>query len=529
MAFLVCAWPGWLQGPPFGPRSWSVEQPVALVRGTKFIRSAHDKDLWPATTRTLHIGPDTASAFAWFCPEDRGLRDDEVVDQLLIAEDPRMARDRLRALGVSRVIVYPGDGGASAAMLARLLLEPSEWPLLHLTGGVAVFGWRDPTSGGAESLRNWEVDFDRLAFRPDESEVAPPARPADTRRWWDAFWKPAPSPRPPGRDEAIVLLRKAEALGQSAPFRHMTAWESAQAAGLIGAAGGWGLGTGPIDPLLRLTLLHPPLPDNAPVPAITQVVLKLQQLFSADRGAAPVGVVYAAIRAARRAVAENPDDANAHLVLGRAYVVLANTTAERSWAARHPQLLRVRQLQASAALNRAVELNPRLAQAHFDLAKLYLSGGYNCLDLAVLHLKTYPRPSPRAWGGPERGGEQAEAVSAGARTADANRWSGRNVSSPGNRHDTSVSDRRGDCGPARTGGQARDLLLKSDVAAFGVAGTELELDLLLRTGRPGVVLDWMREEERSGSRSTLSRTSGSDAGRSSRWETTMPPIASWPR
>jgi tetratricopeptide (TPR) repeat protein len=274
----------------------------------------------------------------------------------------------------------------------------------------------------------------------------------------------------------------------------MTAWESAQAAGLVGAAGGWSLGAGLLDVAVRPTLLHPPIPDNAPLPAMTQVVLTLQQQFAEDRGALPVGIVYAAIRAARRAVAENPDDANSHLVLGRGYVVLANTTAERSWSARHPQLLRVRQLQASAALNRAVELNPRLAQAHFDLAKLYLSRGYNCLDLAVSHLKVY-RESPPRWGGPERGGEQAEAVSAELeRLSKSLERAEREYARESER--TSVSDRAAIAVRRGLGGQARDLLLKSDVAAFGVAGTDLELDLLLRTGRPGVVLDWMREEEK---------------------------------
>jgi hypothetical protein len=39
------------------------------------------------------------------------------------------------------------------------------------------------------------------------------------------------------------------------------------------------------------------------------------------------------------------------------------------------------------------------------------------------------------------------------------------------------------------GGQALALLLQSDVAAFGTAGTEMQLNLLLQTGRPDDVLD----------------------------------------
>ena len=33
LACLVCAWPGWLQAPPFEPRRWAVELPASLERG----------------------------------------------------------------------------------------------------------------------------------------------------------------------------------------------------------------------------------------------------------------------------------------------------------------------------------------------------------------------------------------------------------------------------------------------------------------------------------------------------------------
>jgi tetratricopeptide (TPR) repeat protein len=490
--FLACAWPGWLQGPPFEPRRWAIEQPTALVRGAEFIRRTRMANLWPAHERSLHAGPDSAAAFAWFDPEDHGVRDEAAIDQLLNIEDPDTVRQRLRDLGVSRIIAYVGDGRSSSAVLDRLLLEPNEWPVLHLAGGVVVFGWRDPARGAPDPYREWMVDFGRLAFRPDESEMAPAAHRAEQRPWWAAFREPAFPPRPPGRDEAIVLLRKAEALTRSAPFRHLIAWEVSQAAGLVGAAGGWGAAYAPIDAAVRLNLLRPPIPDDAPLPAITQVVFALNKQFTVDRGGAPVGIVYAAVRAARRAVAENPDDANAHLVLGRAYVVLANTTSERSWAERHPQLLSVRQIQASAAFNRALTLNPRLGQAHFELGKLYLT--LNCLDLAAFHFQAF-RNSPLRWGGPGPGDERGEAVAAELdRLNKALERARREYARESER--TSVSDRAAMAMRRGLGGQARDLLLKSDVAAFGAAGTELELDLLLRTGRPANVLDWMTDEVR---------------------------------
>src|SRR5207249_6527989 len=131
-------------------------------------------------------------------------------------------------------------------------------------------------------------------------------------------------------------------------------WEASQAAGLIGAGSGWLGPYGRIDAVVRLHLYRPPILENAPLPAITRVALTLYERFVFNRGHAPVGPLYAAIRAARRAVAENPNDANAYLALGQAYAALVETTAEQSWTAQFPQLKRLRELQISAALNRAV-------------------------------------------------------------------------------------------------------------------------------------------------------------------------------
>jgi Flp pilus assembly protein TadD len=64
------------------------------------------------------------------------------------------------------------------------------------------------------------------------------------------------------------------------------------------------------------------------------------------------------VRAARRALAVNPDDAQAYEVLGESYLRLIRDTRERAWRSRLPQLVQIRHVQASAALNQAVLLNP---------------------------------------------------------------------------------------------------------------------------------------------------------------------------
>src|SRR5205085_5928271 len=46
-------------------------------------------------------------------------------------------------------------------------------------------------------------------------------------------------------------------------------------------------------------------------------------------------------------------------------------------------------------------------------------------------------------------------------------------------------------------GKALDMLLESNIAAFGAMGTALEVELLLRTGRPEAVRDWTGPEHQA--------------------------------
>ncbi|AMV23966.1 hypothetical protein VT84_06195 [Gemmata sp. SH-PL17] len=491
VGFLVAAWPGWLQAPPFEPRRWAVEPPSAVLDGAAFLRRAHASNLWPQESRTLYLSSETASMLAWFCPEDRGLRDEDAVKELLKTDVPEKARQQLRALGVSRVVAFVAetDGSAREAR-ARLLADPDEWPVLHLTGGLVVFGWRDPARGrGADPYEGRGVDFTGRAFRPGDEDRAPGARPAG-RRWWDAFWKPAPASRPAGRDEALVLLEKAEAMLGSAPQRHLSVWVPGQMGGLVGAASGWSTPAGALDATIRGAFVRPPLVRNAPPPQVAQLALGFEQRFEYDRGSAPVGILYVAARAARRAVAENPNDATAYFALGRIYAALVRITSEQSWAGRVPDLVRLRQIQASAALNRAVALDPNLAEAHIALGQLYLTIKY--LDLAAAHLRAY-RDVPASRGGPKKGDRRAAEILAEldrlTKEVDEQTRAFANESARSSVGDRAImADRRG------LAGAARDLLLKSDVSAFGTQGMELELNLLLRTGRPEDVLEWTTPE-----------------------------------
>ncbi|HZT81070.1 MAG TPA: hypothetical protein VFA26_12640, partial [Gemmataceae bacterium] len=400
LALLACAWPGWLQAPPFEPRRWAVQTAPSLARGGEVARLWHEEGRLGPDACGLHLAPETAHALAWFCPGEKRLLDDALAAAVRgDGAAPADWRERLRAAGVNHVYVYDPDRGRLFEVLNALLANPGEWPLLHREGDLAVFGWRDPAAGqAADPFDGWKMDVGRLAFHPAAEKKAP-RRPADRepepRRWADALWKPAP-PRPLDRDEATLHLFHAEALRRSAPGRHQRVWEASQSAAFVGAAWGW---TGAGLPLaadllnarVRAALVRPLEPEDGSgigtLPIPDQGAHVLRRPFVANRDDTPPALLFLAIRSARRALAANPEDAQACLVLGESYLRLLNSTRERVWAGRLPELAQLRHAQASAALNRAVALRPDLAQAHLSLGGLYREQGY--LDLALLHFRNY--------------------------------------------------------------------------------------------------------------------------------------------
>jgi hypothetical protein len=519
LAFLACAWPGWLQAPPFEPRRWAVEPSPSLVQGAAAIGRWHQEGKLEPGARGLHVSPQTASAFAWFCPEEKGLLDDRLTTAILTGtpalhsspgseakgEGVAYAWDeQMRSAGINHVIVYEPHRGRLLAALDRLLAEPEQWPLLFQEGDLAVFGWRDPAKAGAtDAFRGWELDLNRLAFHPAKDKRAPQQAPEwgpEQRPWWDAFWRPAP-PRPIDRDEATLHLLHAEAVRRSAPLRHQATWEATQSAAVVAAAGSWTGPAGLVDAHLRLVLVRPPLPevDSADTPsALAQLTLAWQTRYAWQQDDTPPALLYLAVRAARRAVAKNPLDAEAYLVLGQSYLRLLHNTRERDWSERMPDLIRLRRVQASTALNQAVSLKPDLAQAHFHLGEMYRQMGY--LDLALGHLRTHwsllqkagPRPGMSAEQFDEQQAASEETLSLLARTVEVREAAYATESARFRVYDRAMlALKKG------LAGKALAVLEDTDYANFGPEGMGLEIELLLRTGRAKDVLEWIGPDQKA--------------------------------
>ena len=286
-AFLFCAWPGWLQRPPFEPRRWAVEAPAGLEQAASAIRD-NTAPARPPGGAILHLSRDTAALFGWFCPEEHSVHDSELTRILL--NDPGTDSDKqLPAAGINRVVVHAADSETARRALAHLLADPTRWPLLHLKGGVAIFGYRGPALG-QEASSEKELDLERLAFQPTESALPLPVPRPVPRTWWDAFVKRAPQVSS-DRDQASVLLLKAELARASAPSRHLAEWESYQAAALAAAAAGW-LGPAAAETAFRLAAFRPPLaPAGKGIPPITRYIFDCQQMFVLGRDDAPLGIL----------------------------------------------------------------------------------------------------------------------------------------------------------------------------------------------------------------------------------------------
>ena len=491
------AWPGWLQAPPYEPRRWAIETAPSLEAGARTSERWRREGKFISDAQGLHVSRESAAAFAWFCPEEKGVLNPDLTAAVL--EERTNWPERLRSEHIDHVIVYDSDRDRLLMALERFLAEPEQWPLLYFQGDLAVFGWRDPLKG--ESFEGLGLDVNRLAFHPDEHKKAPWNRPEhepSSRHWWHAFWKPA-LPRSLDRDEATLLLLQAEAMRKTAPFRHLVAWEASQAVGIIASANTWMLQSAFLDAHVRLVLFRPELPRaGAGQPLLDRLALIFQQQFKQERDDTPAASLYLAIRAARRALAINPDDAYTYSILGECYLRLLHNTREAAWVRKMPELALLRQAQASAALNQAVRLDPHLVQAHLNLGALYAELGY--IDLALTHQRAHfdlvRRQGPPSGTPAEKFREEISnsehflnelSIEVERRSklfaADASRLR--------------ILDRASLALEKGLAGKAREILLESDIAAFGPQGMAMELELLLRTGRVKDIREWTGIEQKA--------------------------------
>ncbi len=304
------------------------------------------------------------------------------------------------------------------------------------------------------------VAADLQSAGPETSAL--PAAEARPFLWWDAFWRPRVE-LSVERDEARMLIRAFDAVQEVTFERNELRGKALFFTGLLAEAAGNGAWawTG------RLAAAAP-----------------WQDAFVQSQDSGPLENLYLAIRAARRAVRDHPNDAEAFLLLGEAYSRLLRQSRERVWCVEFPRLAEIRAVQLLSAFQHAADLEPDSLQIHKHLAQFYTSLDFN--DLALEHLK-------RALAlGRKSGLPSAEILRLEAGIARLKK----DVDDALDRYDhiahnlrveerASLGKRHG------LAGKALDVLLASELAAFGKKGLRMELDLLLNTGRPDKVLAWL--------------------------------------
>ncbi len=487
-AFLIAAWPGWLQRAPYEPRRWAFDLSPSPALAADFLRKAKTPE-----GRTLHLTEESRRVFRWHCPEDDGRFDPELVSKLL---EGRPVDDEMRTARIDRIALYHPDAERLRPALNALLRDRYRWPLLYLRGGVAIFGRRDPSLGSDSRV---DQGIDLMATRMPELDDGRPPVPRNgpelvvpsLETTLQAMFTRPRSVQSEHREEAALLLVMADVSQRWIPKLSGLAWPYEQTAGLIGAT------VAAMNPLqaatgalLRLNYASPQLPDPGRPSLLFQLAERHFEYSQASRDDFLPGTLPASIRAGRRATGDDPGDAAAWLLLGEAYWKLTADSRGRVWVGDFKQLRELRQAQIATALRRAIEASPSPSARMHGLASLmFRQMGH--LDLSLEHLEAARAVERR----------NARGVPPEAAVEKADRRYRDDVKKLREQYDREsaglrVVEQARLAEELNLPGLALELLLKSDIAAFGVAGLKHQIELMIRTGRAQQVIEWMAPEQK---------------------------------
>jgi tetratricopeptide (TPR) repeat protein len=360
--------------------------------------------------RLFNTTPDVAGYLAWFCPEQRNFLDlrlglfaaagrDFVNVRKALVDEPGAVGQEGRSSPAWRtvfpkwriryLVLHLRDprGGPARAALKRLMSNvdgwPEEWSICRLDGRTVVARWNNREAGAEARPASPLVpalDEERLAFGSD-ADKAPSSGPAAPRLkpWWAALWQHE-ARRPLAGDEAYLHLFRSEVLSNrwsKRKLQDLHAWQAALATAIAGSTAPRG------GPVVNggLLLLHLDLPyrrllgseqqtEKAPLRPIDHFAAFLLNRYLAARETGLTAELYLALRAARRGVVENPNDAETYFVLARVYDHLARRSGELDGERLFAPLALTRQTQAMAAAQRALQCNPDHERAHALVVEL---------------------------------------------------------------------------------------------------------------------------------------------------------------
>lgn len=485
---VVAAWPGWLQLGPFGPRQWHVELDPGLEQATSQIERWQGKQ--GETDRSFAFSPEAGNYLAWLRPQLQLFTNSHLHLSPESAADFVTVRAGLAGLQISGDIEHDWQAVLRRHRVNQLVIYaqnvkqivpavksrfPNENVLLFLKGKAAIFAWRDPASAGrSDPFAGREMDMDQAAFGTRTKEENELSEPVSAGAWWTTFWRPQPGPSA-DRDEAQLWLGYFDAWRLSFRRSNAILTQRFLVADMVARSSNPLAGT---PSLLAELGSHSSFDD-----ALT---------FNLDDG--PPSALFLALQAAHRAVAMQPGDAESQFVLGKVLFAVGRSTRERSWVASFPLLGKIRTAQMLAALNQAVRLDPQHWQAHSLLGSIYGSMGY--LDLALRHYRHSFAIQERAMLPGQARQENRRRLDHLKMTLDA---LAKEVQKRRDFFDLNFGqlmalEQAKAAGEIGLVGKALDILLAEHVNIFGATGLEMEIKLLVNTGKVDQARRWLLAE-----------------------------------
>jgi tetratricopeptide (TPR) repeat protein len=509
LALLSLAWFGWLQGFYQEVRrpAWGVQADPSLQRVAETVQRWRDEGKLTARDRAFPIHPDVANYLVWFCPGEKVFLDGrlnlsgksaaeyetvcrELAPGVELAEGEDVLlgdrsigwQDIFRKQGITYLIHHDPNEHRFLRTMKGLSRDP-DLVLLHVDGQALLYGWRE-----ARDFAGLAFDANKLAFGlPDEADLAA---------------APAKGPRDEPRTQPFWMYQGRPALTweSAAATTFLRAFEDRSRQSILGS-----INRAILFDYFSMVML-PALPVS---PLATPSGLLYRSYFRTPRVGPQPALPLLAVRAARRALAANPDDANAYLRLGKAYRLLDTQTAERALSERFAQaggrtgnqrlapLAMLRHVQAVSALERAVVLDPDLEEAHQLLADIYEP---EFLDASLEHRRQVLRIRRASRPGPGQDAEQfARERERLERAVDRLE---RRVQDAQNKFLTQPHAVDNPFDQARLAlglGLARqaldDILLPSQAILLGPRGVELQIELTLMLGRARLGREMLEHEE----------------------------------
>src|SRR5439155_11922380 len=291
-------------------------------------------------------------------------------------------REVVQKHDINHLIVSGLSFETSQQVVGRLWGKPRNptrlWTPVYMDGRTAIFGLTPPGTKPANTpLAAYAFQPEALAFAtnaPEGRQSRETSGRTDGPSFWRELWF-GPRPRSIDRDTSAMLVAYSQFLrGQSENYYYanIASWEILSLAGPVGTAavGNYTAQTG-----LAMKLMG--FSSNA---------------LGYDRRLGPPAAALLAVRAAHRAVAENPQDVHAYLALANSLEFLWGAE-EQNWS--HGQeLSQLRQIQRVAALRKAlalatkpsdlIEIHSRLAIAYFQMGIIDLSSEHDNKALELL-------------------------------------------------------------------------------------------------------------------------------------------------